>query len=231
MKLQKLDDVMWTLPCGHTRAEWARFTMEYFMVTHVPYNNRVHIGARPWEYWAVLRHIHFEPDDVVVDLGSFRTYVAVYIAHRGAGRVIALDNADWAQVAKAPGLYSFEEWEEELKKYGMPAVEVEHADMRTLPFESNSCDVLISFSTLEHIEAPGDTEASAEAYRVLKPGGVFAGTVDFGARPAAFPGNDVYDCDTFEERIVRPVGWEYIVQIPPITPGPGRSALVFLLRR
>ena len=46
---------------------------------------------------------------------------------------------------------------------------------KELPFESNSFDVVTMMAVLEHLEYP--TELLAETRRVLKPGGIFLGTV------------------------------------------------------
>lgn len=50
-------------------------------------------------------------------------------------------------------------------------------DGKTIPLENESADVLLSTELLEHVEAP--KEISKEVFRVLKPGGVWLGTVPF----------------------------------------------------
>jgi SAM-dependent methyltransferase len=57
-----------------------------------------------------------------------------------------------------------------------------------LPFDDNSIDVVFSFAVLEHI--PDPSEALAEFYRVLKPGGLVAvgsSAVSMHARPSDSP--------------------------------------------
>lgn len=49
------------------------------------------------------------------------------------------------------------------------------ADARTIPFQDESFATVISISALEHMRAP--ERVAAEVFRVLKPGGTFAGTV------------------------------------------------------
>ena len=46
---------------------------------------------------------------------------------------------------------------------------------KELPFESNMFDIVTMMAVLEHLEHP--TEILAETHRVLKPGGIFLGTV------------------------------------------------------
>lgn len=60
------------------------------------------------------------------------------------------------------------------------------ADLRHLPLADNSLDLVTSLDTLEHIEQ--DTEALAEIFRVLKPGGHGLFTVP--AHPWMFSAHD-----------------------------------------
>jgi SAM-dependent methyltransferase len=58
------------------------------------------------------------------------------------------------------------------------------ADIRNLSCESNSIDVVVSLSTLDHFDTAEDiTIALAELYRVLKPGGTLIVTLDNRANP------------------------------------------------
>lgn len=228
MKLRKLDDVMWYLSYGHRRPELGRFSMEFMSLVHVPYDNRW-TYFRGWEYWAVLRHIDLCETDVVLDAGSLRAFTPVWLA-RDARRVVCIDNRLWERISTSPGQYTFEEWTEELLKFGMGNIETHVMDMCGLLLRSLQFDLILSWSTLEHIEE--DWKASKEMHRVLKTSGVFAGTVDWGRSEESKPNSRLYDNETFRERIVEPAGWEYIVEPPPKQPVQGHhSAMVFFLRK
>jgi SAM-dependent methyltransferase len=55
---------------------------------------------------------------------------------------------------------------------GLPSVRFEEADARSLPFSEASFDVAVFDSTLSHVPEP--ERAVAEAFRVLRPGGLLA---------------------------------------------------------
>jgi ubiquinone/menaquinone biosynthesis C-methylase UbiE len=54
----------------------------------------------------------------------------------------------------------------------LPAIESREGDARSLPFEDEAFDVVVFDSTLSHV--PGPERALAEAFRVLRPGGILA---------------------------------------------------------
>jgi len=58
------------------------------------------------------------------------------------------------------------------------------ADVRALPFETDSFDAIVSNSTLDHFETKADIDgALKELYRVLRPGGTLILTLDNAANP------------------------------------------------
>lgn len=59
----------------------------------------------------------------------------------------------------------------------LPDVRVVHADATRLPFADGGYDVVVSFTMLHHVGTPLQQDRLfAEAARVLRPGGVFAGS-------------------------------------------------------
>jgi SAM-dependent methyltransferase len=68
-----------------------------------------------------------------------------------------------------------------------PALEVHTADVRSLPFEDESFDVVVSISTLDHFDDKADIpRALAEIARVLRPGGRLLLTLDNLAQPVVW---------------------------------------------
>ena len=59
----------------------------------------------------------------------------------------------------------------------LPDVRVHHADATDLPFEDASFDAVVCFTMLHHLPTAGlQDQLFVEARRVLRPGGVFAGS-------------------------------------------------------
>jgi SAM-dependent methyltransferase len=59
----------------------------------------------------------------------------------------------------------------------LPSVQVHPADATSLPFLDGSFDVVVCFTMLHHLPTPAlQDQLFAEARRVLRPGGVFAGS-------------------------------------------------------
>jgi SAM-dependent methyltransferase len=66
-----------------------------------------------------------------------------------------------------------------------PNLAVRTADVRRLPFDQDSFDLVVSISTLDHLESVEEIgDAILELARVLAPGGMLALTVDNRANPA-----------------------------------------------
>ena len=120
--------------------------------------------------WRNLRATLGQGRCVVLDLGSYRSPWPVYLARQGH-RAIALDRS--AMVMKQAG------WANKAgcRSHVLPLV----ADALRIPLADNAADVATAISTLEHIEADGDTRALAEVCRALKPGGLLFVSVPYAA--------------------------------------------------
>jgi len=225
-----MKDVQWYMGWGKMRPELGRFSMAFMSLVHVPHQNRWPY-FRGWEYWTVLRHLDLCETDRVLDAGSMRSYTPVWLAQR-AGQVVCVDSGVWEEVSRTPGQLTFEEWSQELQLHGGRPIEVHKMDICNLelPIHSYEFDLITCWSVFEHIE--DDARASRELHRVTKVGGVLSGTVDWGCPQESRPNSRLYSNETFNERVVEPAGWEYIVSPPPVQPVEGRrSAMVFFLRK
>ncbi|MEV0373996.1 class I SAM-dependent methyltransferase [Streptomyces sp. NPDC050636] len=61
------------------------------------------------------------------------------------------------------------------REYG-DAIDVVHADATAMPLSGQRYDAVLCFTMLHHVPSPQDQDRLfAEAFRVLRPGGVFAG--------------------------------------------------------
>lgn len=71
-----------------------------------------------------------------------------------------------------------------------PQLDAVKTDVREMPFDSESFDVIVSNSTLDHFETPGDIVTSLlELKRVLKKGGQLLVTLDNFTNPTIFVRN------------------------------------------
>jgi SAM-dependent methyltransferase len=120
--------------------------------------------------------LRLRPGDLVLDVGAGFGRHCFEVARRG-GRVVALDYAaDEVECTRATLGGMVAAGEIPIEQY----VGVLRGDATCLPFPDNTFDRVITSEVLEHIQ--GDVDAIGEMVRVLKPGGMFAGTV-----PTWFP--------------------------------------------
>jgi SAM-dependent methyltransferase len=63
-----------------------------------------------------------------------------------------------------------------------PALDLRVEDARALSFADGAFDAVVCVSVIEHVEGDGDAAAMAEAWRVLRPGGVLHLTTNVAAR-------------------------------------------------
>lgn len=86
------------------------------------------------------------------------------------------------------------------ERFGEFAAALAEADLRELPFEDGSFDVVVSFETIEHVEEP--EKALAELHRVLRPAGVL---VISSPNPDAYVGNNEHHVHEFRPAELREV--------------------------
>jgi len=81
----------------------------------------------------------------------------------------------------------------------------ERADMRALPYEDASFDLVVSFSAIEHIHGDGDTQAAREMARVCAPGGRIVISTDM-SDAYRVRGGHYYDEPALFARLIEPTG-------------------------
>ena len=184
---------------------------------------------RGWEYSAVCQLGDFQPDDVVLDVGGARSYLLPFIMSRGGKQGFIYDlrvNYD--------ALYSF--WFMtlfRLKEYLDGKVVVINGNAGRLPFRDCYFDKIITVSAFEHFGYPfsadgpvvkgasellghgssgEDSEAAREVYRVLKPQGLFLGSVDFNPL-GSLQSLPRYTLESFTERIVNAAPFKLVGEV------------------
>ena len=144
---------------------------------------------RWWEHAMATLHLGLVVNRRILDVGTRESILPGYLADKGA-RVTAIDLGT-NQI------------------YTHPGVEIQKADARDLPFDSNTFDHVISTACIKHIPEGGDTLAVSEMLRVVKPHGLVAVSFDFGQEYAEFPseatGRRIYDAKGVYERLVEPL--------------------------
>lgn len=164
------------------------------------------ISARDWEYAIVLNHLHFNPNDRVVDIGGACCDLW-FFCNPNVQLIDIVDDASSSDQWYAS-------WKNGLigqNNYKNGRIQIRRQNARSLPYMDESIDKVVSISALEHFEDGDDTSCAQEIYRVLKPGGLFVGTVDFNhlnELPMS-PGGPahVYTVDSFFKRIIEPSGF------------------------
>lgn len=91
---------------------------------------------------------------------GINTFILARVVERQGGAVVSVD-MDPGALARAGRLFSAE--------VGRGVLRFEKADLRSLPYDDNSFDYVVSHATLHHVEGVG--VAVGEMLRVLRPGG------------------------------------------------------------
>jgi SAM-dependent methyltransferase len=107
----------------------------------------------------------------ILDMGSGSGRATVMaLTERPLAQVVALDNwsADYIE-GNSPRLLL----DNAAVAGARDRVEAVTGDMRSMPFEDESFDAIVSTYAIDHLDSEGATKALAEARRVLVPGGSF----------------------------------------------------------
>ena len=121
----------------------------------------------------ILDGLSLRGNERVLDLGCGRGAVLVAVAHRlTTGRVTGVDV--WRAHDQSGNARDVTLRNAALEGV-QDRIDVETADMRTLPFEGGTFDVVVSSLAIHNIRTNADrARAVSEAWRVLKPGGRLA---------------------------------------------------------
>ena len=161
---------------------------------------RAHIQSlKHWDYpWAIL-HAELEPRSRVLDAGSGRGALHLYLAAQGHD-VTALDWGAFAPrwVNRFSRGRPAHWWAQAMARaYGV-RVRYQTSDVRALPFPEGTFDRVFCISVLEHLAHGDDTRAVRELLRVCAPEGRVVLTVDLALDDAP----DAYTVGAIEERLI-----------------------------
>ena len=158
---------------------------------------------RTWDYGAIIHYANFQKDDIVVDIGGGASYFFIYLT-KFVKECWCVDPLLPAWNENGPLLKSLEHYQAYIE--GRARIHIQNA--RKLPFPDNSIDKIITTSAMEHFENEDDIRCAEEIYRVLKPGGLFLGTVDHSLFGEYFPEKygeaRFYTYQSFMDRIYTP---------------------------
>jgi len=149
-----------------------------------------------------LAREYLKPGMVVLDAACGLGYGSAMMATRtGISQIIGVDCSEWA-VDYARANYAAV----------LQQLEFHAGDATRLPFLADACvDAVVSFETLEHL--PNPDLLLREFARVLKPGGLFIGSVpnlwidEKGHNPVPYHLH-IYDHDQFQQQVAKYFGWQ-----------------------
>lgn len=170
------------------------------------------------EFPLVFHHLALEPGKRLLDVGSAQSHFPLYVVSRTDTTVVALDASAWVAWQK--------EAERKFVRRGIAPggrLHVVVADAREPALADAEFDYISLISTIEHIEADGDSVAIQRLARLLKPGGRLVLTVPYNydcyrdfwvtdnTYTSAYRGAPLfyqrhYDDDALTKRLVEPSG-------------------------
>lgn len=187
--------------CNIQQSEIDAFQRKYDAMLDPEWIGVTHLSCRGYAYSMALHNASLSANDIVLDVGGACSYFTPFISPL-VKEVHVVDNLTFE--CGLPWVETMKTLEQRLglKLY------VKKANARELPYPDETFDKVFSFSALEHFDGDEDIECIREIYRVLKPGGLFAGTVDYNAITERPRGEDdickTYTLRSFFERIVLP---------------------------
>lgn len=145
-----------------TNSNWDQVYSKNFMTMWYPNEDIIRFCSRLIQ--KQLTHNKFDvkrPAERMLDLGCGNGRHAMYFARQGmkaAGIDVSDQAIDWAN-----------DWA------GREGLEVDFrvGDIRNLPFEDQSFDVVVSHGVLDHVPMETARKAASEVRRVLRPNGLF----------------------------------------------------------
>lgn len=170
------------------------------------------LRMRDWELDQVLQRLPAQPGDcVMLDTGSFNTYLGLWLARVGRRVVVSdLFGARWKKsllrrlglLPPKPTEAPFFVWRAAIKRGGDGKIEMRTVDLTRMPFREGTFDFITSISVIEHI--PAVEKAVAEMYRCLRPGGRLLLTVDCSEAGKPYGGGVRYFTVTELEKLFAP---------------------------
>jgi len=156
---------------------------------------------RDWEYSEVNGLGEWNKNHKVLEIGCATSYMGMYLS-RFVDKMFGVDDLsahpwtdNWMQ-----RIGKYKEWQTGQFAF-VPC------NAAVLPFRDNFFDSVFTISVLEHFVGDGDSLCAKEVVRVLKPNGLFFGSVDFNPCTeyprAKYPETRLYTCESFIERIAR----------------------------
>ena len=128
---------------------------------------RLLVPLDPWRYYEMGRVAEQTFGGRVLDVSSPKLLMSLMV-HEGRGSWLGIDLMQ----------REIERW-----RRVDPALELEVADGRRLPYPDGSFDHAVCVSVIEHVAGDGDRRAMAELWRVLRPGGVLHLTTNVAVEP------------------------------------------------